>query len=60
MKATFKQVRTGVYAPVNKRGQTVAKKLGHRSRIPEAELRASVGAGTYTFHVWDKGALRPF
>lgn len=62
-KATFTvNIEKGkrVFAPVNKRAHTVAKKLGKRTRVTVAELKSSVGKGTYKFYAYnDKGVLKP-
>lgn len=52
-KATFSVVKTKggerVFTAVNKRAHTVVRKLGKRKHVTVQQLRASVGAGTYTF-----------
>lgn len=54
-KATFTVAGKGkerIFTPVNKRAKCVAKKLGKRTKVTAAELRSSVGKGTYTFWVY--------
>lgn len=49
-----------VFSPVNKRAKFVAKKLGVRTKITAAALKASKNAGTYKFYFYDsEGALKP-
>jgi hypothetical protein len=38
-----------VFTAVNKRAHSVVRKLGKRKHVSVQDLRASVGAGTYTF-----------
>lgn len=57
-KATFTVSGKGesrVFTPVNRRAKIVARKLGKRTRITAAELRASKGKGTYVFFAYNKG-----
>lgn len=52
-KATFTVVGEGkerIFTPVNKRAKCVAKKLGKRTKITVAELKSTVGAGSYKFY----------
>jgi hypothetical protein len=54
-KATFTVVGEGkerIFTPVNKRAKCVAKKLGKRTKVTAAELRSSVGKGTYKFYFY--------
>lgn len=55
---TIKGVRH--FTAVNKRAHSVCKRIGKRSKITSTELKKLVGAGSYTFHVYDsKGTLKP-
>lgn len=62
-KATFSvKLEKGkrVFTPVNRRAHIVAKKLGKRTRVTVAELKATKGKGTYKFYAYtDTGALAP-
>lgn len=61
-KATFTVAKTKqgrVFTPVNKRAKTVAKRLGKRTKLTVAELRSSVGSGSYKFYQWVDGELKP-
>lgn len=61
-KATFKvktEGNTKIFTPVNKRAHTVAKKLGKRTRVTLAELKATKDKGTYQFFQYtNSGALK--
>ena len=60
-KATFTVVGEGknrVFTPVNKRAKFVAKKLGKRTKITAAELKSSVGKGTYKFYQYTDSGLK--
>lgn len=55
-KATFTVVGEGkerIFTPVNKRAKCVAKKLGKRTKVTAAELRSSVGKGSYKFYQYN-------
>jgi hypothetical protein len=41
-----------VFTPVNRRAKIVAKKLGKRSKITLAQMRATQGQGSYTFYAY--------
>jgi hypothetical protein len=62
-KATFNvEVIKGqrVFTAVNKRAHTVARKLGKRSKLTVAELKSSVGKGSYKFYQYtSEGTLKP-
>lgn len=61
-KATFKvtgEKSARIFTPVNKRAKIVARKLGKRTKVTLAELRASKGKGTYKFYYYtDNGELK--
>ena len=58
-KATFKEVKKGVFTPVNRRAHIVVKKLHHRSKVTLEELKSCVGKGSYTFWAYtNKGELK--
>lgn len=57
-KATFTVTGKGdkrVFTPVNRRAHIVAKKLGKRTRVTVAELRATKGKGSYKFYAYNAG-----
>ena len=61
-KATFVATTTKqgrVFAPVNKRAKTVVKKLGKRTKVTAAELKSSVGKGSYKFYAYTDAGLKP-
>lgn len=62
-KATFSvKLEKGkrVFTPVNRRAHIVAKKLGKRTRVTVAELKATKGKGSYKFYAYDtSGKLAP-
>ena len=60
-KATFTVTGEGkerIFTPVNKRAKFVAKKLGKRTKITAAELKSSVGKGTYKFYQYTDSGLK--
>lgn len=61
-KATFQVEGKGkerVFRAVNRRAHNVARKLGKRSVISYADLKATKGKGTYKFYAYDaEGALK--
>lgn len=59
-KATFVVTKVNgqrVFTPVNKRGRTVAKKLGKRTKITLAELKSTVGKGSYKFYAYGQDGI---
>lgn len=60
-KATFvvQSTKTGrIFLPVNKRAKTVVKKLGKRTKVTAAELKSSVGKGSYKFYAYTDSGLK--
>lgn len=48
------------FTAVNKRAHTVARKLGKRTKLSLAELKSTVGKGSYKFYAYGvDGTLKP-
>jgi uncharacterized protein YcfL len=62
-KATFTSTTTKqgrVFTPINRRAHIVVRKLGKRTKVTVADLKASKNAGTYRFYCYDaQGVLKP-
>lgn len=61
-KATFKVVKGSgneqVLTAVNRRAHIVAKKLGKRSLVTRAQLKATSGKGSYKIYIYNAAGVR--